>query len=695
MRKVITTLVLMLVAYSPINAQEYSEVDDSTYMSSYHMEELFIKTQKRDKDYKEMPLSLSPISYKAMENSGVEGIRDISALVPNLFITNYGTKLSSSAYIRGVGNRISSPSVGLYVDGMPYYEKSSFDFDFNGIEFIEVLRGPQGTLYGRNSLGGVINVYTKSPLTYQGTDIELEAGGYGVRSISGSHYDKIGDKFGYGVSLDYSHQNGYFDNLYTGDEADGADQGSARLRLGYQISDSLTIEAIGSVDIVDQLGYPYAILDLESGEVADVNYNSPSKYLRTLATAGLSLNYKHRKFELSSQTSYLYVDDYQGVDQDFSADDLYYAIQRSKQNVISQEVNISGRTSNRYRWLVGAFGFYQKQDNNVNIEYRQMDMVTDKNYGMPTYGAALYHQSTFDDLLTDGLSLTLGLRYDYENASQDYYYDLTMSGNMSRVEEFTNDLSFKQFLPKFALQYSCGDANIYATISKGYKAGGFNTSFSDEEEASYSPEYTWNYEIGYKQSLLNGKISSELALFYIDWRDQQVYQTISTGTGSMLRNAGHSTSKGVEASLYFNPIHLLNIGLNYGYTYAKFDDYQKSDEVSYSGNYIPFVPKNTLGINADYSIYRGREKFINNILFGASYMGQGSIYWDDANAIKEDYYGILNARVEFSTKLFSLELWGRNLTNQKYYAFEFSSLGNEYVQQGLPLNAGVTIKINL
>lgn len=169
---------------------------DSLDIQHVQLNEILIQSFKQQHDLRLEPISASTISGTAIRSRNTKGIKEFSAFIPNLFMPDYGSKLTSPVYIRGIGSKINSPSVGLYVDGIPYFEKSAFDFEFTEIEKLEVLRGPQGTLYGRNTMGGIINVYTKSPLKYQGTNISLSNASYGNRDYSLSHYHKVGDNFG-------------------------------------------------------------------------------------------------------------------------------------------------------------------------------------------------------------------------------------------------------------------------------------------------------------------------------------------------------------------------------------------------------------------------------------------------------------------------------------------------------------------
>lgn len=671
-----------------------TEVDTLGVSRELHIDEVEIRSFKQDRSYKLMPVSVSSLGYRAIQNTVTTGMKELSVLVPNLFTPDYGSKQGSPVYIRGIGSRINSPSVGLYVDGVPYFEKSTFDFDFNAIESIDVLRGPQGTLYGRNTMGGVVNVYTKSPLSHKGSSAYFTGGAYTQLDAGAEHYGRAGDKLGYSASVNYSHLGGYFENAYTSEKADKSDSGSARVRFVYQASDKLSFDLISSVDLLDQGGYPYSLYDKETGFVNEVNYNDASYYRRSISTTGLSAKYNHEKFTLSAQTSYQYVKDNQGVDQDFTTVDKYYVIQRQRQNMVSEEINIKSTSTRNYKWMFGAFGFYQKINNGVNMDYKQQGMITDKRYGMPNGGAALYHQSVIDNLFAKGLTLTLGLRYDYEHASMDYVFDRYMGGAWSVAEDFVSKLNFSQISPKIALQYLITpDVNVYGTITRGFKAGGFNTSFDRKEDRSFSPEYSWNYEVGTKTSCWDGRINTELTLFYIDWRHQQIYQPLPSGKGSMLKNAGRSSSKGVELSTHIRPIKGLNVRVNYGYTFARFEDYQKSDTENFSGNCLPFVPKNTVGVLCDYILYV--NKFVNSVTFAASYSGVGDIYWNDSNTIRESYYSLVNGRVSFETKYVTLDLWAKNITNQKYFAFQFESMGNNFVQLGRPLTFGGTVRVNL
>ena len=232
---------------------------------------------------------------------------------------------------------------------------------------------------------------------------------------------------------------------------------------------------------------------------------------------------------------------------------------------------------------------------------------------------------------------------------------------------------------------------LFANITKGYKGGGFNATIPTDEDRTYDPEHNWNYEIGAKLSNASRTFSGELTLFYIDWKNQHITQTVP-GVGNVINNAGHSNSKGVELSLTYRPITDFTIQANYGYTYAQFLDYQKSATADYSGNMVPMVPRNTFALNANYSI-RNAGTF-DAITFSAGLNGVGKLYWLDDNAVCQHLYVLPSARVELRKGKLGLAFWGKNLSNTKYHSYYFVSSA-KYAQNGTPLTLGVDLNLTI
>ncbi|MCC8174294.1 MAG: TonB-dependent receptor, partial [Odoribacter sp.] len=573
------------------------------------------------------PVAATSLSGVALENKNIVNIKELTSYIPNFFMPDYGSKLTSLIYVRGIGARINSPSVGLYVDGIPYFDKSFFDINLFEIDRIDVLRGPQGTLYGRNTMGGIINIYTKSPFKYRGTDVLLSAGSYANLDFSASHYNRIGEKFGFSVSGNYMHSDGYFTNHYSNKKVDKLNSGAGRVRLQWLFNPEISLQVISNMDYSKQGGYPYAPYNTETGLPGEVNYDEYSSYERTLSTTDAILDYNKEKFRLSSTTAFQYLSDEQRIDQDFTPQALYFAIQKQKQKMISEELNITSQNSGKYKWLFGAFGFWQGLDSDVEVFYRTLDRQTLKVSDNPTYGVAFYHQSKLEDLFTEGLSFTVGVRYDYEHARSGYDSYDWQSDQQPKHAEDKMTLRFSQVTPKFSIQYLFPSSSqlLFGTITKGYKTGGFNSSFNSDEERTFDPEYSWNYEVGTKLNFWENRIHAEVNLFYIDWKDQQLYKITSSGIGSMLTNVGRSESKGVEFSLDANLFKGFVFHGNYGYTHATFKDYTaEGTDMDYTGNYLPMVPRYTLSIGADYT-FSVKSKWMDYFTVNAYYNGVGKL----------------------------------------------------------------------
>ena len=323
------------------------------------------------------------------------------------FIGNTLFKGNTPIYIRGIGSKTNAPSVGLYVDGMPYFDRSVVDLELAGISGIEVLRGPQGTLYGRNSTGGLINIYTYSPLDYQNTIAKISYGSRNDVRLGVAHYQKIASRLGLHVAGNYHHNDGFFRNLYTGKKADNLQDANAKIGLAWQAAPLWTMRLNVLFDHSTQGGYPYGVYHANDNTADAVNYNRNSDYRRNVLSAGMNWLYRGNAFRFNAQTSFQHSNDKQHIDQDFTPQDLFFVTTQLKQTLVSQEFTLrSADTQGRYHWIVGAFGFYQKANNSVETQFITRSLATPKYYNNPTWAAALYHQSTYD--LTKSTHIAVG-----------------------------------------------------------------------------------------------------------------------------------------------------------------------------------------------------------------------------------------------------------------------------------------------
>ncbi len=664
-------------------------------IDTIRLNELVVQASRSYSNLSSISNSVTLFNSKQIESLGLNSLTDATSTVANLFMPDYGSKLTSPIYIRGVGSRINAPSVGLYVDNVPYFEKAAFNFDFFEISRLEVLRGPQGTEYGRNTMGGIVNILTKSPQYYQGTDVNVQAATYGSYLFTAAHYAKASDKLAWSLALNYRHNDGFFTNDYLNKKVDVLDTYGFRNRLIYKLNERFSIENILSFENSIQGGYPYSQYFEANDSVAKIRYNQASGYNRQLLSDALVLKYTAPKFDLSAISSYQYLNDKQAIDQDFSIDSLYFIIQRQRQNMFSQEITIQAKKNKAYIWLFGGYAFRQQFYNDVEVNTYKQKLNTLKEYDHTIAGGAIFHQSTFKNFPVKNMNLVAGIRLDTENDKLNYKSVRTKSAlSTTLADTVYNPLQSLQVLPKLSVNYKFLSTNVYALVSRGYKTGGYNSTFERPEDLTFEPEYSWNYEVGVKSSVFRNQLFLEASLFYIDWKNQQIYQTTPSGTGSMLKNAGHSVSKGFELSLNSASIAGFELMASYGFTDAKFEENVLNATTNYNGNFIPYVPKHTVAGQLMKTFQIENSNLLNKIVLSTLYKGTGEIFWNDKNSHKQAYYSLLDVRISFVRQNFKFDIWGSNLTATRYESFYFEALGKSFVQTGKPLQVGVKLSVN-
>lgn len=490
-------------------------------------EVVVVSTAKEHVSLRQQPQSSSSLGETQLQQKRIDNIKDLTAHIPGLFIPSYGSRLTSSIYLRGVGSRIGTPAVGMYVDDIPLANMSSMDQDLSDADRIDVLRGPQGTLYGRNTIGGLIRVYTKNPMNYQGTDLMLSGATYNNYRARVTHYHRPSDSFAFSAGVSYEHLGGFFKNqALDGRRADRSDDLAARWRGIFQPSDKVRLDLSARYQWTKQGGYPYAAK--QGDDAGEVAYNRESSYLRHLLTVGLKAEHDLGRIMMASTTGFQFLKDDMFMDQDFSRQDLYSLQQKQNSKTLSEEIAVRSKGDKRWQWTSGANFQYQWLGTQAPVTFYQEGVnwlsqvinrslpdltaqgmgpmsLTLKNsilpmggtFDTPTLNLGLFHQSTIE--IVKGLSLTAGVRVDYEHykmvydapGNVDFDFAINSARPQNRVK--LNDLNITpafhgntsnchwHVLPKASLKYDFGKTgNVYATVSRGYRSGGYNVQmFSD------------------------------------------------------------------------------------------------------------------------------------------------------------------------------------------------------------------------
>lgn len=708
------------------------------------------------------PVAATVVGKERIERLGLSSLKDAAALVPNFHMPDYGSRMTSSLYVRGLGARIDQPVVGLNVDNVPYMNKDAYDFDLGDIERIEVLRGPQSTLFGRNTMGGVINIYTLSPLSFEGARLGMEYGSGNTWCLRASSYFRVAPDVGVSVAARYGRSDGFHSNDYTGRKCDWEHSGGGRFRVQWAPRNGLRIDNTLAFGDLEQGGYAYAFAGRTTDEPlpgdyaptpGQIAYNDPCSYRRTTLSDGLTVRADLGGCSLSSITSYQYLDDEMVLDQDFMPLSYFTLTQARTEHALTEDVVVRSADEGIYRWLAGAFGFVRGMrmhapvtflkdgiDNLILNHLRSDDIAAwwgtaadpvdgfllDSRFDNPSYGASLYHEST---LVLGRWRLAAGLRVDYEHGRLDYRSDTESDYTTQTVSDgkiyphhiaIRNDdalrLSFTEVLPRFSAVVRLGEgrrSTLYVSAAKGYKAGGFNTQmFSDvlqqqmmkqmgigtlanvADMVTYKPEKSWNYEIGSHLENPAGTLRADLALFWIDCRNQQL--TVfpdDLGTGRMMTNAGRTRSFGGEASLQALFARRLEVHVAYGYTNARFVRYDNGQE-DFRHRFVPYAPQHTATVQASWSIPAG-QGWLDRVVLTAGLSGLGRIYWNERNSLSQPFYLLAECSVRFEHRHYALDLWARNLFDKRYDAFYFVSIRNAFVQRGRPRTLGVRLSILL
>ena len=747
------------------------------------------------------PVSSNVFGSEQLQQLNVRDLSQLSQYVPSFVMPSYGSRLTSSMYVRGIGSRVNSPAVGVYYDNIPLMSKAAFNNHFYMLDRVDILRGPQGSLYGQNTEGGLVRIYSKDPTKYQGTDIRMGLATGLWRNVEVAHHHRPSDQLAFTVAGFYSGLKGFINNQCFDEKNDRSLEAGGKARLIWQPTAKLKLDWTADYQWVSQNGFGYGEFHpFENEGPADEHVQDPATtvmngYRRNMFTTGLTLSADLGNLLFTSTSSYQFLQDRMLMDQDYMTPDYLQLEQRQKMNALTQEFVVRSHDRNRWQHATGLFGSYQwlRTDAPVHFGeaitgpignaitnamtgamrqsmyprmYQQMleqmmaagmpeavaakqaeaaankavetaisgvsmeaEMAVPESFRTPTMNLALFHESNL--LLTDRLKLTLGLRLNLDRVKIEYdalaYMNMT-GGTAERQATYhltshvvdSRSKTYTQLLPKVGFTYNLGEnlGNVYALVSKGYRAGGYNIQmFSDvlqtelnahqqdamrgdydvehtaqdydniEQTISYKPEESWNFELGTHLNLFGGSTHFDAALYYMQIRNQQLsIMEPNSNYGRMMVNAGKSHSFGVEATLRGKAVdNALDWGLTYGYTNAKFDEYE-----DYKDNYVPYVPQHTLSAMIDYHF--------GKFTLGANLSGQGKLWWDEANTYAQKFYALLGAHADYDFGPVVVSLWGRNLTNTHYNTFAVASSaagGQRYfAQKGTPVQVGLDVNIH-
>ena len=743
MSKTISRLLLSTCALGALAVPAYAQESEETAL---RQGEIVVTARRAEESLQDAPLAVSAFSEQALQDVSAENLGAIQGLVPNVnIVQGRGSNSSANIFIRGVGQpdalQTFDPAVGVYVDDVYLSRIRGALVDLFDLERVEVLRGPQGTLYGKNTIGGALKLVTRKP-SLSGTDFdaELTVGdySYGEGKIRWSA-PLVEDKVGFSVSGLVSKREGFVkDPLFSGREYNDKDTVAGRIGLRFKQDDvfelnlqvdhteespSLTVgQATSPLFSLDLSNFAPTIRFLPTGAEFDYRTSTtptlPNESELTHTGASATAVYTpNDAWTFKSVTAARDLDHEDYIDIDATPLELGDVFVGVDQDQYSQEFQVNYDAGGRFSFVGGVFGMVEE------IESLQFAFADDflTFFGFPlaftreigddltTTSFALYGEGRYD--VTDRLSAALGLRYTHEEKDYSRY---TFTSLAPTPFSFSVTDSWEDVSPALTLDYDLtDDAMLYARYAQGYKSGGFNGRANNPgEQQPYDPEKVNSYEAGLKTSWMGGRLVANTAVFYNDYEDFQarVSQTVDNPTPGQppvialtVLNAGALEIWGWEFEGAWLPTDALTLTATLGYLNAEYGEFNdlRAPGGDRSGQTPAFSPEWTGRLAGKYVFDLGEMGDLA-LNADASYRSEMALAVDNANLVtgvrfpgmwSEDYW-LYNANLTWSLGSWRAVLWGKNLSDEVYRtdAQEFSSVGGiQTVYYGAPRTFGVTV----
>lgn len=675
------------------------------------------RARKRTESVQAIPESVTALNAEGIENNGINNVTNFAKLVPNLKLNSSQSAGINFLTIRGIPQiRNADAPVAFVIDGVTIPDPSLLNQELFDLALIEVVKGPQGALYGKNAIGGAINIYSKEPTNTTKNNLTL---GYGNANALLTQFVSTGaikkDKVFYRLSTQFRNFDGLLTNEFDGQKVDFERNFNIRGQIIARLSDKFKASAtLQFIDIaagaarysvnptgnvfVD--GAPGGTLNPDPEERNNViNHDEPGKSDVSNAFANLNLEYTAGKVKIQSITSYNYVDRSLSGDLDFTPFDDFTQGETAETKTFNQELRLNNVASEgKINWSAG--GFYQ----DIEKPFFQDGLSRDFDLNQLFYGVAADVINTtttyalfgfIDFKLTDKLTASAGFRYDNDTfKQQDNLFDVT--------SERSNNI----LQPKASLSYQASEnALIYANYGRGYRTGGFNPAVTDRFNRDFEDELTDNFELGFKTSMWNNRFILNGSAFYTDFTNQQQYifdlDTFFAG------NYNYDKSKiiGFELDAKARLSKYLDLLANYGFVDSEITEGgttggtngSTTDLNAFNGKKTPFVPVNNfnIGLESNVEISEGVD-FNANINLNST----GKTYWDELNqdAFTTSAYQLLDARASISFDNIKFTIWGNNILDTQYYT-EFvpgSLFGgfDDFGWRGRPATFGASVSVD-
>lgn len=665
-----------------------------------------VTVQKRPQAAQDVPISMTSLSYRTLDRFKVENLRDASQFAPNVLVSAFNYT-SPTIAIRGATNTfvqigVNKP-VAVAIDDVFIPRNSASIFELFDLDSLQILRGPQGTLFGRNVTGGAIVLNTRQPLLgAYAAMTSAEFGNYGKQKYQGMISVPLADNMAGSVTVASNRHDGYGRDRLNGKEEDDLD--STSIRGQFLVKLSPNIKALFRADYADDRNGGRTLSSLGVGNDGDRRTSEmgfDQTYSRSIWGLSGHVDWHTERGDLTSITAYRE----SRSDENFSRSGVSYTFLTSGSQSTTRDMDHPGTFSQELRyaspkWQHGDFVaglYYLNEDAHRNLQTTAFAagtgaVVVSQNVDqkVATESLAGYLDGTWR--LAKSLGLTVGARYTTDRKEAALVrVDNRVPANNFNVSGLSKRWS--EFTPRAVLAWTpSGNVNLYGSVTRGFTSGSFNTEAATAAIAAnpFSPETVTNYEVGLKTQLWNKRLRANVAVFHQKYEDkQELYFNTLTGVATIL-NAASATMNGAEVDLVYSPVRALAVNLAYGRLETEYDNFLVPGVLNNTGNPLGSAPKNKFSAGID---YQASLRNWGQISIAASYSWTDDYY---IGATKDENfhlpaYSLVNANLRFDSANghWGVSVWGKNLADTDYLLIT-STLGVRAEYLGEPRTYGVT-----
>lgn len=679
-------LSLLMFAWLVSVPSVFAQEDSSELLQ---LEAITVTAEKRESDVQKVTSAVTVFTESDLGDADIDEIGEVIKQVPNMVFGE--TFLGRETIFRGIrpSQFTNKNPVVIYVDGIPHDNTAYYDADLANIERVEVLRGSQGALYGKNAIGGIINVISKQPDNYLDATGIVECGEHGTyKAKAQADGPIVKDRLFLGLSGSWSQTEGYMKNNYPGqDYFDGNDAFRTKALLNWLPTDRTKVDLhAGASRTRNSNG---AVI--RSDEVRYHDTRDPDdKHDTDILNFGLHISHQWDAFKFTSISTF-------SDNQTVLRQNLNYYLPRpswigggeSESSSFSQEFRFqSADNDNGFKWLGGIYYSKDREDllesgSIMNTE-AALGYNQKRNYPGDSEEQTL---STFGQVTIpwgDSINFTAGLRYEYINKelNQRYVQSRVDTGEVLAASGYDVEENWSALLPKAILSWNIREnAMVYASASKGYLAGGLNAYEIEKDRTKFDEQTSIDYSLGAKTQWLDNRLLFNLTLFYMDINDMHVF-SMPQPYVFVASNAGKAHSRGIEVEARAIPVKGLDISAQFGWIDAEHEDYN-----NYDGNKIQGTPEYTVNLAAQY-------RHDSGLFARAEMQGNGKTYYNDSNTDSQDPYEIFNMKIGYEKQRWGLYLYCKNIFDEEYFSYGRSSGLGTLKEVGQPRTFGAIASIN-